>query len=80
VTAVDTQRKQLSRELVADLRRLDAALGRNSDDIAAVSASGTSITQIHGIGPVLAAKIIGHSGAVERFPSRHHYASYCGTA
>ena len=45
VTAVDTQRKQLSRELVADLRRLDAALGRNSEDIAAaVTASGTSVT------------------------------------
>jgi transposase len=29
---------------------------------------------------VLAAKIIGHSGTVERFPSRHRYASYCGTA
>ena len=35
MTAVDTQRKQLSRELVADLRRLDAALARSSDDIAA---------------------------------------------
>jgi transposase len=67
--------------LVADLRRLDAALGRNSEDItAAVSASGTSMTQIHGVGPVLAAKIIGHSGAIGRFPSRHHYAGYCGTA
>ena len=81
VTAVDVQRKALSRELVADLRRLDAALGRNSEDIAAaVNAAGTSVTQIHGVGPVLAAKIIGYSGAVERFPSRHHYASYCGTA
>ena len=81
VTAVDVQRKARSRELVADLRRLDAALGRNSEDIAAaVSASGTSMTQIHGVGPVLAVKIIGHSGAIMRFPSRHHYASYCGTA
>jgi transposase len=81
ITAADAQRKQLSRELVADLRRLDAALGRNSEDIAAVvTVSGTSVTQIHGVGPVLAAKIIGHSGAIMRFPSRHHYASYCGTA
>ena len=81
VTAVDVQRKQLSRDLVADLRRLDAALQRNSEDIAtAITASGTSVTQIHGVGAVLAAKIIGHSGVVGRFPSRHHYASYCGTA
>ena len=81
VTAVDVQRKQLSRDLVAELRRLDAALQRNSEDIAtAITASGTSVTQIHGVGAVLAAKIIGHSGVVGRFPSRHHYASYCGTA
>ena len=81
VTAADVQRKALSRELVADLRRLDTALPRNGEDIAAaVAAHGTSVTQIHGIGPVLAAKIIGHTSAVERFPTRHHYASYCGTA
>ena len=81
VTAADAQRKQLSRELVADLRRLDVALQRNSEDIAAaVAAAGTSVTQVHGIGPVLAAKIIGHSGAIGRFPTRNHYASYCGTA
>ncbi len=66
---------------MADLRRLDAALGRNNEDIAAVvTVSGTTVTQIHGVGPVLAAKIIGHSGAIMRFPNRHHYASYCGTA
>jgi transposase len=81
MTAADTQRKQLARELLADLRRLDTALERNAADIAtAVAAHGTSITQIHGVGPVLAAKIVGHTSAVERFPSRHHYASYCGTA
>ena len=81
VTAADAQRKQLSRELVADLRRLDTALQRNTEDIAAaVTAAGTSVTQIHGVGPVLAAKIIGHSGAIGRFPTRHHYAGYCGTA
>jgi transposase len=81
MTAADAQRKQLSRDLVADLRRLDAALQRNGEDIAtAVTASGTSVTQIHGVGPVLAAKIIGHSGPIGRFPTRHHYASYCGAA
>ena len=81
MTAADVQPKQLFRELVADLRRLDAALTRNGEGIAAaVTASGTSVTQIHGVGPVLAAKIIGHSGAIGRFPTRNHYASYCGTA
>jgi transposase len=81
VTAVEEQRKALARDLVGDLRRLDAALQRNAADIAsAVAVHGTSVTQVHGVGPVLAAKIVGHTSAVERFPTRHHYASYCGTA
>ena len=81
MTAVDEQRKGLARELVADLHRLDAALERNTaDTAAAVAANGTTLTEIRGIGPVLAAKIIGQTGTVSRFPTRNHYASYCGTA
>ena len=33
-----------------------------------------------GIGPVLAAKILGHVGDIHRFPSAGHFASYCGVA
>lgn len=81
MTSIDAQRKELARDLVADLRRLDVALERNTGEInAAVAAHGTTLTEIHGVGPVLAAKIIGHTSAVARFPSRHHFASYCGTA
>jgi transposase len=66
---------------VADLRRLDRALAGNAEQIqAAVAASGTTLTALHGIGPVLAAKILGHTSNITRFPTRHHYASYCGTA
>jgi hypothetical protein len=35
MTTADAWRTDLCRELVADLRRLDAALQRNADDIAA---------------------------------------------
>ncbi|MCO1658517.1 IS110 family transposase [Pseudonocardia humida] len=81
MTAPDAQRQQLAVDLVADLRRLDAALAANTTDIAAaVEAQASTLTQIHGIGPVLAAKIIGQTGVVQRFPTRYHYASYCGTA
>ena len=38
------------------------------------------MTEIPGVGPVTAAKIIGHSGLIGRFPDRGHYASYAGTA
>jgi Transposase IS116/IS110/IS902 family len=46
----------------------------------AITQSGTTLTQIHGVGPVLAAKILGHTGDVGRFPNRDHYASYTGAA
>jgi transposase len=81
VSPVDLQRTALARELVGDLRRLDTALERNATEItAAVRENGTTLTEMLGIGPVLAAKIIGHTAAVTRFPTRHHYASYSGTA
>ena len=47
---------------------------------AEVEASGTTLTEIFGIGPILAAKIIGTVGKVARFPTKVHFASYSGTA
>jgi transposase len=45
-----------------------------------VEASGTTLTQIFGVGPILAARIIGTVGNVGRFPTKAHFASYSGTA
>jgi hypothetical protein len=48
---------------------------------AAVKASGTSLTsKVFGVGPVVAATVIGDTGRVSRFPSRDHFAAYNGTA
>lgn len=78
---VEAQRKQMARDLVADLRRLDKALAENRRRCAtAIQTSGTTLTQITGISDVLAAKIIGHIGDIRRFPSPDHLASYAGTA
>jgi Transposase IS116/IS110/IS902 family len=41
---------------------------------------GTTLTQLYGVGPVLAAKLLGHAGDITRFPDRDHFASYTGTA
>ena len=41
---------------------------------------GTSLIEIFGVGPILAAKIIGTVGSVARFPTKAHFASYSGTA
>ncbi|WP_228122871.1 IS110 family transposase [Saccharothrix syringae] len=35
---------------------------------------------MHGIGVVLAAKLLGHIGDATRFPTAGHFASYTGTA
>ena len=43
-------------------------------------AAGTSLTSIFGVGPVIAAAVIGDVRDVSRFPSRDHFASYNGTA
>jgi len=78
---VTAERKQVARELVADLRRLDHAMANNRKRCqAAVAASGTILTDIRGVSDVLAAKILGHIGDIDRFPSADHLASYAGTA
>jgi transposase len=81
LTPVDKQRKVLARDLLADLRRLDTTIKAHTKSlIMALDTAGSTLTDLHGLGPVLAAKILAHSGDITRFPSRHHYASYCGTA
>jgi transposase len=75
------ERKHMATELLADLRRLDQQITAVSDRIAiAVAASGTSVTDVFGVGPVVAATILGHTGAVGRFPTAGHYARYNATA
>jgi Transposase IS116/IS110/IS902 family len=37
------------------------------------------LTCVFGVGPILAAKIIGEVGNVARFPTKAHFASYTGT-
>lgn len=79
--AVETERKQQARDLLADVRRLDRAIAANRRRCAtAVAASGTTLTTLPGISDVLAAKIRGHVGDIGRFPTASHLASYAGTA
>jgi transposase len=67
--------------VLRDVRTLDRKIADLSGRIEAeVEASGTTLTQIFGVGPILAATIIGAVGNVGRFPSKGHFASYSGTA
>ena len=47
---------------------------------AAVAQSNTSLLELFGVGPVLAATFLGEVGDVRRFPSKHHFAAHTGTA
>ena len=78
---VAAERKAQAAELVADVRRLDAAIATVKKRIVvAVAASKTSTMEVYGVGPIVAGIIVGHSGDVRRFATRHHYASYNATA
>jgi transposase len=74
-------RRQLASEVLRDIQTLDRKIvDLNRRIEAEVEASGTTLTEIFGIGPILAAKIIGTVGNVSRFPTKGHFASYSGTA
>jgi transposase len=80
-TAIEVERKLLARDLLAEVRRLDRQLADHLVRIRdAVDASGTTVTALHGVGPIVAAYLLGYSGHVGRFPSAGHYARYNATA
>jgi transposase len=81
MTPVEQLRYDLAVELLAEIRTLDAQLKASHRRIpAAVAASGTTVTELFGVGPVIAAMLIGYTGDIERFANRDHYAAYNGTA
>ena len=78
---VEVARHTLALEHLDDLRRLDAQMRVSKARIAeAIAASGTSLTELFGVGPVVAAMVIGYTGDVARFRNRDHFAAYTGTA
>ena len=80
-TTISVERKKLARDLLVELRRHDRDLDELATKIrAAVTASGTTVTDVHGVGPIMAAYIIGHTRDIRRFPTAGHYARYNATA
>ena len=74
-------RRRLASELVRDVRALERRIAELDERIALeVEVSGTTLTEVFGVGPILAAKIVGIVGNVGRFPSKAHFASYAGVA
>jgi len=79
--AVQAARRELAAAFVEDWRRIDAQLRETRKKLdVTVRASGTSLTELFGVGPVVAATVIGDVRDVSRFPGRDHFAAYNGTA
>ena len=78
---VTRQRVTIATELVDDIARFETQMRVSKKRIrAAVAASGTSLCDIRGIGPIGAATILGTVGDITRFPTKGHFASYNATA
>jgi transposase len=79
--AAAAERHAMALELVEDLVHIDTQIRESRRRItAAVAASGTTLTDIFGVGPIVAAMLIGYSGDPCRFATEARYAAYNGTA
>ena len=81
IDGVGAERKQLALEFLDEVRRHDSSLSElHARIVSAVSAADTTVTDVHGVGPIVACYLIGYSGDISRFPSAGHYARYNATA
>ena len=79
--AVALARCELAAEFLDDLRRIDVQMRDTKKKLAVVvRASGTTLTEIFGVGPVISATMIGYVADASRFPGRDNFAAYNGTA
>lgn len=78
---VGKTRRRVAAELVADLERIYARKKEANKELTnLVRATGTTLLDLHGIGPTGAARLLVEVGDITRFPSKSHFASWNGTA
>ena len=79
--AAGMARWQLAAQYLTDLRRIDVQRRDVQWKLAAaVRAPGTTVTEVFGVGPAVAAAVIGDAGDISRFASRDSFAACNGTA
>jgi transposase len=79
--AAGRTRRALAAELIGEVEGLDGKLKALKRWLAeAVTAAGSGLMGLYGIGPAGAARILADVGDVTRFPDRNHFASWTGTA
>jgi len=74
---VEIARWELATDFLVDLRRIDAQMSQTKKRLAAaVKASGTTLTELFGVGPVTAATVLAEVQDVSRIPARDRFAAY----
>lgn len=78
---VEIARKAMARDIVAEVRDLDTRLKKITAEMSRVLAEhGTRLTELDGIGPVVAARLLGRTGHAGRFADASAFANYAGVA
>jgi len=78
---VETARKQLARDVVAEVRDADQRLKTLTAQIAdTVAATGSRVTEVAGVGPVVAGRLLARTRRASRFPTASAFANYAGVA
>ena len=74
-------RRRLAAELVTELTRIDKRIKTADAELKElVTATGSSLLTLHGIGPSSAARLLGDVGDIARFADKGRFASWDGTA
>ena len=74
-------RRRIAAEELAELIAVEAKIKRSTAELKAiVLARGSRLMDIHGVGPVVAARTLADVGDVTRFADRNRFASWTGTA
>jgi transposase len=79
--AAGKARRRVAAELVADLERIylrKKAADKELTEL--IRATGSTLLELHGIGPTGAARLLVDVEDITRFPNRDHFASWNGTA
>ena len=77
---VGKTRRRLAVELIGELENIDKMKATDKDLKALVTAHGSTLTELHGIGPAGAARLLADVGDIHRFRDRDRFASWNGTA
>ena len=74
-------RRRIAAEELAELVTVEARMKKATAELKAiVLARGSHLMNLHGVGPVVAARILADVGDISRFADRNRFASWTGTA